>query len=167
MADQPAAGTINVQEATKLLMFDSPRRVQQLAEEGWIEKAERGRYNTISVVQGYIRFLQQERKNQQQNVSQNKMRDAKAREIELRVAQAEHELVELDEVIAVLDIVTGDLRAAFNGFGAEMTRDIPFRRKIEHGIDAIFDRATKSISEKVAALRESGEAVDPDTPDDT
>lgn len=46
------AGTI-----AKLLML-TERRVQQLAKDGIIPKAERGRYELAPSVQGYIRFLQ-------------------------------------------------------------------------------------------------------------
>jgi len=52
---QPAAsypaGTI-----AKLLMI-TPRRLQQLAKEGHVPKAERGRYELVAAVQGYVRFL--------------------------------------------------------------------------------------------------------------
>lgn len=37
----------------------TPRRVQQLAGEGYIPKAERGRYALVGAVRGYIRFLKE------------------------------------------------------------------------------------------------------------
>lgn len=40
----------------KLLQI-TPRRIQQLANEGVIEKTDRGRYDLIRSVQGYIRYL--------------------------------------------------------------------------------------------------------------
>lgn len=45
-----------VEIMAKLLLL-TPRRIQQLANEGVIEKTERGRYDLILSVQGYIRYL--------------------------------------------------------------------------------------------------------------
>ena len=53
-----AAPTYPVATIAKLLMI-SERRVQQLAQEGTIPKAERGRYELAPTVQGYIRYLQE------------------------------------------------------------------------------------------------------------
>ena len=53
-----AAPTYPVATIAKLLMI-SERRVQQLAQEGAIPKAERGRYELAPTVQGYIRYLQE------------------------------------------------------------------------------------------------------------
>lgn len=46
----------SVEVMAKLLQI-TPRRVQQLANEGIIEKTDRGRYDLIKSVQGYIRYL--------------------------------------------------------------------------------------------------------------
>lgn len=166
MAEQPTAATISGSEAAKLLMLESERRIQQLAADGYIERAERGRYFTVSVIQGYIRFLKDTARNNTENASANRQRDARTREIEQRMALADHRLVELSEVESVLDEVAGILRAGFNGFPAQMTRDIPMRKKLEAGIDGIFKRAAARISETIAALGTSGEVVDADAEDD-
>jgi len=51
------APTYPVSTIAKLLLL-SDRRVQQLANEGVIPKSERGRYELVGAVQGYIRYLQ-------------------------------------------------------------------------------------------------------------
>lgn len=50
--------TYPVGTIAKLLML-SERRIQDLAATGVIPKAERGRYELVPVVQGYIKFLQE------------------------------------------------------------------------------------------------------------
>ena len=55
MAD---ATTYPVKVIARLLMIDE-RRVQQLAQEGVIPKAARGRYDLVQSVQGYIRYMQE------------------------------------------------------------------------------------------------------------
>lgn len=162
----PTSGTISGPDAAKLLMLDSVRRIQQLAAEGYIDRAGQGRYVTVSVIQGYIRFLRDERRNNSENASANRNRDAKTREIELRIAKQDHELVDIGEVEAVIDEIAGTLRSEFIGFPASMTRDLPMRKKLEAGIDGIFTRASARIKETLAALRESGEALDTDAEDD-
>lgn len=158
-------GTIIVGDAAKLVMLEE-RRIQQLAVEGWIQKSERGRYLTVSVVQGYIRYLRDQLKNSTGSAAENRVRDARAAEIEMRNAKTDHELVEYSEVEALLDEISGLLKTEFNGFGAQMTRDLTMRRKIEAGVDAIFTRAAARIGEALAALKQSGEIVDADAEDD-
>lgn len=53
-----SAPTYPVATIAKLLLI-SERRVQQLSAEGVFPKAQRGRYELVPVVQGYIRFLQE------------------------------------------------------------------------------------------------------------
>jgi phage terminase Nu1 subunit (DNA packaging protein) len=51
-----AAQTQPVTVIAKLLLL-TPRRVQQLSKEGVIPRAEKGRYELVPAVQGYIRYL--------------------------------------------------------------------------------------------------------------
>lgn len=163
MAEQsPTAGTLSGQDAAKLLQLESVRRIQQLAADGYIERAENGRYYTVSVVQGYIRFLKESFAAKGTNASENRVRDARARKFEIENARAEHDLIEYTEAEAVVLELAGLLKSEFDGFGARMTRDLPMRRKIEAGIDEIFGRASARIGETLSALSQSGEVVDPD-----
>lgn len=52
-----AANTVDVETLAKLLNLD-PRRIQQLANDGHIVKAARGRYFLAKSINGYCRFLQ-------------------------------------------------------------------------------------------------------------
>ena len=51
-----ATATYPVTTIAKLLLL-TPRRVQQLTAEGVIPKAERGRYELVPAVQGYVKYL--------------------------------------------------------------------------------------------------------------
>lgn len=51
MSQTYTAGTI-----AKLLLI-TPRRLQQLAKDGHVPKAERGRYDLVAAVQGYVKYL--------------------------------------------------------------------------------------------------------------
>lgn len=150
--------TISVEKAAKLLMV-TPRRVQQLARDGWIPRAAGGGYPTVGVVQGYIRFLQDEQRRASRSAAENRVRDARAQEIELRVALRKRTLIDTEEAIGTLDEIVGMVRAETTGLPARITRDLPLRRKIEQELDAIFHRVSDRLAEKADALRKSGDAV--------
>ncbi len=94
-------GTLTVREAAHILKM-SPERVRQLARDGWIPREAKGFYPTVGTVHGYIDFLKDEARRSQQNVSANRARDARAREIELRIAQAERTLIAMEEAQFVM-----------------------------------------------------------------
>ncbi|SKA72301.1 Phage DNA packaging protein, Nu1 subunit of terminase [Thiothrix eikelboomii] len=54
-------------EIMSRLLLLTPRRVQQLANEGVVEKTDRGRYDLIKSVQGYIRYLNDQIPNKASN----------------------------------------------------------------------------------------------------
>lgn len=108
-AEQPAGGMIPVDVAARLVMV-TPRRIQQLAREGYIPPAIRGRYQMVGVVQGYIKSLTDEKRSQSRNEHENRIRDARAREIELRIAEKDGVLIDLEEHEAVLDEIVGMFR---------------------------------------------------------
>ena len=53
-----AKTTFPLDTIAKLLDL-TPRRIQQLSSEGVIPKAERGRYELVPAVQGYIKYLKE------------------------------------------------------------------------------------------------------------
>lgn len=102
----------------KLLML-TERRVQQLAKEGIIPKAERGRYELGPAVQGYIRFLQD------RNVmagtangapidyaaEKSKKIKAERQKIELELKKSTGELVPLDQLERALAETFAEVKA--------------------------------------------------------
>lgn len=158
-------GTITVEAAADLLGVSS-RRVQQLAGDGYIHKAERGTYVLKSVVQGYVRFLKEEREGDQQNAAKNRITDAKTKAIEIRNAREDHTLIELSEAEAVIDEIASMLKLGVEGVPATVTRDLPMRRKIESALNDVFAKVSARIAETFAALAASGEAMAADAEDD-
>ena len=163
---ETTAGTMSAQEAAKLLMLESTRRIQQLAQDGYIQKAGYDRYFTVSVVQGYIRFLKEDKQAKSTSTAQAKLYDQKTRDYAIRNAKNDHTLVELSETEAVIDEIASALKLGMEGVPARVTRDLPMRKKIEAAIDDVFSGVAARISETLAALRSSGEALDADATDD-
>ena len=64
-------------------------RVRQLVKEGWISKDKSGGIRLGDAVRGYVKFL---RSRATRTAADSRIRDARAKEIELRTAQRAHEL---------------------------------------------------------------------------
>ena len=123
-----AAGTPTYPAKTiaKLLMM-TERRVQQLAKDGVIPKADRGRYELAPAVQGYIRFLQDRMAGNASSAENIDYHVEKARKVkfEADIAQVEaakrrNEAIDAVEVKAVWSSIVGEIRA--NMLGATPAR---------------------------------------------
>ena len=95
------ATSFNIQAIAKLLKL-SERRIQQLAKEGVIPKAERGKYDLIGSVQGYIDYLKAkvggEFTAEEVLKNKNKLLKAKAELAEKDKMKASGELIPKEEV---------------------------------------------------------------------
>ena len=95
------ATSFNIQAIAKLLKL-SERRIQQLAKEGVIPKAERGKYDLIGSVQGYIDYLKSkvggEFTAEEVLKNKNKLLKAKAELAEIDKMKASGELIPKEEV---------------------------------------------------------------------
>jgi phage terminase Nu1 subunit (DNA packaging protein) len=103
-------------EAIAELLNLTPRWVRQLAKEGVIPKPERGKYDVIGAVQGYVKYLQaraEGRGVEAQDVHAERARlvRAKARRAELEVATLERSLLPFDEVVEAWQQLVAAFRA--------------------------------------------------------
>ncbi|MEZ2143243.1 hypothetical protein AAE026_13175 [Bradyrhizobium sp. DN5] len=141
----------------------SPERVRQLSKEGWIEKQGRDQFLLlVDVVQGYIRFRNDSDRRAQKSAADSRVRDARAREIELRNAVREDRLIEIDEAMAIVEEMIGLFRAETAGLPARVTRDLQFRKTIETAVNDILERVADIAAEReraVAEARAASEAV--------
>lgn len=156
-AQQPAApsqsGIVDLTTAARIVKL-TPHRVLQLVRDGWIKKTDqRGKYVWIDVVHGYIEFLRDEGRRASKSAADSRVRDARAAEIELRVAERTKELILFADAMATVHAIYGPLRSEMSGIAARVTRDLALRRKIETEIDGALERASDRISEASAALR--------------
>jgi hypothetical protein len=151
--------------AARLLMV-SPERIRQLSKEGWIEKQGRDQFYLVDVVQGYIRFRNDSDRRAQKTAADSRVRDARAREIELRNAVREGRLIEIDEAMSIVETMIGIFRAETSGLAARTTRDLQFRKTIDTAVNDILERIADVASERgraVEAARAAGEAIAADT----
>ena len=95
------ATSFNIEAISKLLKL-SERRIQQLAKDNIIPKAERGKYDLVSSVHGYIDFLKAKAGGdftaEEVLKNKNKLLKAKAEIAEIEKKKATGELIPKEEV---------------------------------------------------------------------
>lgn len=148
-----ARGAFIGAEVAAALIMVTPRRLQQLTTEGWIKREGRGQYTIKDVVQGYIAFKDDLLRKAEKNATENRIRDARAREIELRTAREEGALVPTEEAVAYTQAVVGELISRMNGLPAQITRDLDERRRIEAMLDRIRADVAAVIAEHGSVYR--------------
>jgi hypothetical protein len=115
-------------------------RIGQLASMGWFKAIERGKFNWIDACGGYIRFLRDEDRKTSKSAADSRIRDARAREIEVRTQQRLSRLVPLEIYEEMIDSFASVVRSEFAGLPAACTRDLTMRRIIEREVNARLRR---------------------------
>ncbi len=149
---------ISIEIAGRLLEI-SAERVRQLIKEGYIQKTRHGFTTTVSAVRGYIKFLKESASNKTTNASLSRAQDARAREIERRMAREERELISQEEALLAMSQVAAAVSKEFSGLGARITRDMQLRRQIEDEAHAAQARIADAVGKLQGALK-SGSIAD-------
>jgi hypothetical protein len=127
---QPSADMVPIDQIARLFEM-TPERVRQLSKLGYISIPKRGYTTLVSAVRGYVRFLKEDARKETKTAAVSRVTDARAREVELRIAEKERELIPRDDANLALDLVVGEVNKQLTGLSARITRDVSLRRKIE------------------------------------
>jgi phage terminase Nu1 subunit (DNA packaging protein) len=84
------------------------------------------------------------------------LREARAREIEVRTAERLGKLVAVEEFDAMIDAICGTFRTELSGLPARVTRDVMLRRTIETEITGILHRIADIAEANAARLEGAG-----------
>lgn len=153
-AFDPIEAVITSAEAAAMLML-TPEWLRQLVAMGWIKKLGKDRYRTADVVQGHIAYLKDENRRAAKTASASRVLDARAREIEVRVAREQLEVIEADDVVAFFSETLATLRSGLSGIAAA-TLDPNVRIEVAKNVDAALGRvesAFTAASKAIAARR--------------
>lgn len=164
-APRPAAGMITLEQAAALLM-KSKERVRQLVAAGFIPKPSKNQYPLVGVVQGYIRFRDDETRKRTQTAAESGLKATRQAEIEMRMAERRRDLVKRADADAALDIVVGQINEQFGGFAARVTRDPALRQDIEAKLDEALNAVADRLASAKAVLAPGGSAAAPEGEDD-
>ena len=155
---------ISLTEAARLISR-TPKWVTELVKAGRIKRPERGRYQPVDVVKGYVTSILESRKQTNKSATLAQVQSARASEIALRVARQERKVIKTEEALGFVDEVLGVLKADFDGAAASITRDPALRHQIEGKINEILDHAADRYEQKASARRAGGDASEADTGD--
>lgn len=97
------------------LLGITERRLQQLAVEGYIPKAERGMYPLVGSVQGYIRYLKELGGKQKRGNEHARLTRAQAIKIEMENARRRGELVLASQVDDLFYSIAAELGSQLDG----------------------------------------------------
>jgi hypothetical protein len=134
----------------------SRQRIVQLSDEGVIERRADGRFDQDAARVAYLRWLRSEDRRAVRSEADGRLRDARTREVELRIAEREHRLIDMVEHEAVLAEVIGMVVAAMDGLPARITRDLRLRAVIEAEINDTLNRAAAVAEARARELKRTG-----------
>ncbi len=151
-----ASGLIPIGQAARLLLI-SDERIRQLQKQGYIPRApKRGVVPLVGAVQGYLRYLKDEERQSSKSAAASRVTDARTREIELRIAERQRDLIPQEDARAVIGEMAAMVKAEFVGLPARVTRDLDLRRTLEQEVDASFARLAASAERARSALATGG-----------
>lgn len=165
MADDIRPNDEITMEVAAALIEVTTARIRQLASSGYVKIHRRGHTTITSVARGYARFWKDQSEKGTKTAAASRATDARAREIELRIAREERQLIPREDADLAIDLVVGEVNKQFTGLAARITRDVGLRRKIE----AEHYEAKRKVAEALAhgkeLTRTGRDPTDPDTPD--
>ena len=124
---------------------------------GYVARPRPGRTTIVSAVQGYIRFLKDEDRKTSKTAADTRVRDARAAEIEMRVAIQKRQMIPIEDATALVDILVGKVREEITGLPARVTRDVDLRRKIEAEVNGSQVRLSEAVTALLEFARKGGE----------
>lgn len=97
------------------LLGITPRRLQQLANDGFVPRSDRGQYPLIGSVQGYIRYLKQASRESNRSSEHQRLARAQAVKVEMENYRRAGEYVLREHVYELLTTLNTALKGAHEG----------------------------------------------------
>ena len=149
--DRPKGQTISVQQAATLLNR-SVRWVQNLVQNGYVVRSKAGQYSVVEVVRGALAHYENLIEKSSKSAAASRVTDARTREIEMRIAERQRELIPLEDAKAVIAQFAAQVRAELTGLPSRLTRDLDMRRKLEQEVDGSLRRLSAQANASAVTL---------------
>lgn len=115
-------GLFPVDQLAALLMV-TPRRLQQLATEGWFDRPEHGRYHLVKTVQGYVRYLKEGTRDQQRGSEQARLARAQALKVEMQNFERMGEIVTREQSDTTTQGLVNLMRSTHEGMPGRLASE--------------------------------------------
>lgn len=129
------------------LLGVTPKTVRNHADRGVVVRSGRGKYLLAESIRNLLADARKASRNNDLDKEQLALVREKRRAAELRNAQAEGELIELEEATAVLDEVIATFRVGLDGLPARITRDVSLRKQIRSEAEAMLVAASRKFEQ--------------------
>lgn len=135
------------------------QRLNQLVQSGVVVKLARGKFDLVDTTNRYISNRISNPAEKRTDASMQRARDARADEIELRMAEKRRELIPAVEALEAADMIAGLYLNSIGGLPARLTRNPSERQRIEAICDTERQRLTDKFSNIGRALQ-AGKPLD-------
>lgn len=132
----------------------SERRVRQIAEAAGITPEKRGQWPGPAVIQAVLDDARASRSTSPLAVAQERVAEARAREIEMRTAERRRDLIPIEDAIAAMDAVVAAYVVPLDGLPKRLFRDAEGIRKAQEIVDECRARAAANVASAAQACRE-------------
>lgn len=103
-------------------------------------RTDRGQYNLRQSIRNLISEARRTGEPNENRKAEARLKEARAREVELRIAERNRELIPMTDALEVVDGLMGLIRDELATLPARLTRNVDERAKIEAEIDAMLHR---------------------------
>src|SRR5262245_28723110 len=112
----------------------------------------------------YSKYEAERRRDMTQEGTENRVRDARAKDIEMKTALRSRELIPMSDAVFALDTVVGLTRSTLGGAAARISRDLAVQTKADDVIDHCLNTISEGLRKAVHALRAGSDPLLPTTP---
>lgn len=131
----------------------TPSHVRKLQRDRILPKKGRDEIPLVDGLVAMIAHLRDAERRASKSAAASRVQTARAREIELRIAREEGDLIDFDDAKAVFSDTIGSFRVELNGVPAAASRDRAVRASVKTAIDAALARCERRFRDRAAALR--------------
>jgi hypothetical protein len=136
------AGRVTIISTANLcgLLMLSRQRLDQLVSDGVIFRHSPGQFKLVDTIQKYISWLRDDARTRTRSAADSRVRDARAKDIEVKTAQRLSQLVPLAAYDDMIEGFAGVVRSEFAGLAAASSRNLQDRKIIEREVNARLRR---------------------------
>jgi len=117
-----------------------PRMIRFYAARDVAVRTDRGQYDLRQSIRNLISEARRTGEPNENRKAEARLKEARAREVELRIAERNRELIPMDDAMEVVDGLMGLIRDELSMLPARLTRNLDDRAKIEAEIDQMLGR---------------------------
>ncbi len=159
MTSQPGRMT---GQAVSDLLGVTPQWIAKLEKEGFAQRGEDKLFDVVETLLGYIRWLKDPARRTTKTEGAKALEAEKLRRMKIDTAKVVGELVDFDLVETFFAESMTELRNAFGGIPAGLSRDPEMRDVLEKRLNAGFDQYRAAFEAMATAVREGRPALDGD-----